>query len=306
MPATPKLWGDLPTVTADVGYFLLVVFMLVAYPVLVGAGSGLLAAFGVFPSPQPPATAPDDPLNQLHTAAGTIVAAPVLLSVWLWLRHRAKGKLLPLTAVELARQVTLGVAAWVTATPVVLAVNVFATWVVERSGANPDEHPFGRLTSGLTTAEQVLFGLIVCCFTPLAEEVLFRGLFIGWTGGRWYRSWALLGLAATWVVSTGGGRDGQVGPLAFVAVLAIGLYVVQRVGSARPGFPSRTVVSVYATAALFAAAHSQIWPSPVPLFVLGLALGYLATRTNRIAACVVLHGLFNAVAFVYVLRGGAG
>ena len=51
---------------------------------------------------------------------------------------------------------------------------------------------------------------------------------------------------------------------------------------------------------------SVVWPSPVPLFVLGVALGYLATRTNRIAACAVLHGLFNAVSYVYVLRGGSG
>ena len=136
--------------------------------------------------------------------------------------------------------------------------------------------------------------------------LLFRGLFVGWTGGRWYRPWAVLTLAAVPAISVGVGPDGKVGPLVFLGVLAVGLYAILRLGSARPGFPSRTVVSIYATAALFALAHSRVWPSPVPLFVLGIALGYLATRTNRIAACVVLHGLFNAVSFVYVLRGGSG
>jgi membrane protease YdiL (CAAX protease family) len=158
----------------------------------------------------------------------------------------------------------------------------------------------------LTLSEQVLFGLIVCYFTPLAEEVLFRGLFIGWTGGRWYRPWALLALAVIPAAAASVGPDGKASPLLFVATMAIGLSVIQRIGLFRPAFPSRTVVSIYATAALFAAAHSRVWPSPVPLFVLGIALGYLATRTNRIAACVVLHGLFNAVSFVYVLRGGSG
>jgi membrane protease YdiL (CAAX protease family) len=32
---------------------------------------------------------------------------------------------------------------------------------------------------------------------------------------------------------------------------------------------------------------------PIPLFVLGLALGYLYQRTHRILPCIVLHALFN-------------
>jgi membrane protease YdiL (CAAX protease family) len=306
VPGAPKLWGDLPTLTSDVGFLLLVVFLFVAYPVLVGAGSGVLRALGVFDLP-PAAAGPDgEPLEQLRAATGTIIAAPVLLSVWLWLRHRCPGGMLPQTGGELARQVTLGIVTWAVVAPLVFAVHLFTTWITERFGAEPDEHPFSRLTSGLTPLDQALFVVLVCLATPLAEEVLFRGLFIGWTGGRWYRPWALLVLAAVPAVTVGVGLVEKIAPLVFVVVLAVGLYAVQRIGSARPGFPSRTVVSVYATAALFAAAHSRVWPSPVPLFVLGLALGYLATRTNRIAACVVLHGLFNAVSFVYVLRGGSG
>ena len=208
---------------------------------------------------------------------------------------------------ELAGQVALGVAAWAVVTPVVFAVHILTNFLAERFDVSPDEHPLSRLTSGLTTMDQALFGLYWSAYaTPLAEEVLFRGLFVGWTGGRWYRPWAVLTLAAVPAISVGVGPDGKVGPLVFLGVLAVGLYAIQRVGSARPGFPTRTVVSVYATAALFALAHSRVWPSPVPLFVLGIALGYLATRTNRIAACVVLHGLFNAVSYVYVLRGGSG
>jgi membrane protease YdiL (CAAX protease family) len=306
VPAAPKLGGDLPTRTADVGYLLLVVFLFVAYPVFVWVGSGVLTALGLFEHPPASADPDGDPIDKLRAASGTIVAAPALLSVWLWLRHRAPGGLLPLTGGELARQVALGVAAWVAVTPLVFAVHILATWVTEHFGANPDEHPFSRLTSGLTPLDQALFAVLVCLATPLAEEVLFRGLFIGWTGGRWYRPWAVMALATVPAISAGVGPEGQVRPFAFLGLLAVGLYVIQRVGSARPGFPTRTVASVYATAALFALAHARVWPSPVPLFVLGVALGYLATRTNRIAACVVLHGLFNAVSYVYVLRGGAG
>ena len=33
-------------------------------------------------------------------------------------------------------------------------------------------------------------------------------------------------------------------------------------------------------------------------------LGWLAVRTNGVLVPVVVHGLFNAVSVVYVLRGG--
>jgi len=49
--------------------------------------------------------------------------------------------------------------------------------------------------------------------------------------------------------------------------------------------------------------HSSVWPSPIPLFVLGLGLGWLAMRTRGVFVPVIVHGLFNAVSAVFVLRG---
>jgi membrane protease YdiL (CAAX protease family) len=60
---------------------------------------------------------------------------------------------------------------------------------------------------------------------------------------------------------------------------------------------------IYASAALFALVHAGVWPSPIPLFFLGLGLGWLAVRTRGILVPVIVHGLFNAVSAVYVLRG---
>jgi CNT family concentrative nucleoside transporter len=48
---------------------------------------------------------------------------------------------------------------------------------------------------------------------------------------------------------------------------------------------------VYASAALFAVVHSAIWPSPIPLFLLGLGLGWLAVRTRGVLAPAIVHGL---------------
>ena len=57
----------------------------------------------------------------------------------------------------------------------------------------------------------------------------------------------------------------------------------------------------YGTAVLFAAVHSGVWPSPIPLLPLALALGWLAYRTQSLTAPFVLHGLFNAVTALALL-----
>jgi hypothetical protein len=71
----------------------------------------------------------------------------------------------------------------------------------------------------------------------------------------------------------------------------------------RPYGPTAVNIArgIYGTSALFAAFHSSIWPSPIPLFVLALALGWLAYRTQSLIPSMVLHGLFNAVTCVLLL-----
>ena len=64
------------------------------------------------------------------------------------------------------------------------------------------------------------------------------------------------------------------------------------------------VRAIWASSALFAAVHSQVWPSPVPLFVLAIGLGYLYLRTRSLVGPVVVHGMFNAVSAVSLLLGG--
>jgi membrane protease YdiL (CAAX protease family) len=56
------------------------------------------------------------------------------------------------------------------------------------------------------------------------------------------------------------------------------------------------VLAILGSAMLFAVVHSNVWPSPIPLFVLAVGLGYLAYRTQSLLAGVVVHALFNTVA----------
>jgi membrane protease YdiL (CAAX protease family) len=56
--------------------------------------------------------------------------------------------------------------------------------------------------------------------------------------------------------------------------------------------PARWPILV--SAGLFAAAHYGNGPDPIPLFLLGLALGYLYRQTHRLAPCVIMHAGVNA------------
>ena len=57
------------------------------------------------------------------------------------------------------------------------------------------------------------------------------------------------------------------------------------------------------SALFWAAIHVENWPAPVPLLVLGLALGWLYERTGSLVAPVALHATFNGISTVWVLLG---
>lgn len=60
-------------------------------------------------------------------------------------------------------------------------------------------------------------------------------------------------------------------------------------------------VAVGVAALAFAAAHAGQGLAFIPLFLLGCLLGVIAERTGSIAACILLHGLFNAVSVFVML-----
>ena len=62
-------------------------------------------------------------------------------------------------------------------------------------------------------------------------------------------------------------------------------------------------LTIFGSAMVFALAHSVMWPDPIPLFVLGLVLGWLAQRTQNLLPGIVLHALFNGVATAILFLG---
>ncbi len=207
--------------------------------------------------------------------------------------------------------VVVAVAVWAVLTPFVLAVNAAVLQVFTALNWQPDAHPLTELPVE-TPWDRVLFMAQACVAAPLIEEVMFRGVLLSWvigarernTGGLQLRPVAppvgrpLVVMAAAALYAS---SSGKLGPVIFAGVLTLGLAVLWV--TVRRG--KRHVRGVYATAALFAVVHSAVWPSPIPLFFLGLGLGWLAVRTRGVLAPAIVHGLFNAVSAVFVLRGAA-
>jgi membrane protease YdiL (CAAX protease family) len=89
-------------------------------------------------------------------------------------------------------------------------------------------------------------------------------------------------------------------PALFVLIVApcvfVGPYLV------RWWLPNRAAAAaVFGSSVLFAAMHSAVWPSPIPLFFFGLVQGWLSYRTQSLVPSLVVHALFNAVACTTVL-----
>ncbi len=207
---------------------------------------------------------------------------------------------------QLPRSVALGLLGWATFGIAAYAINAGLTFWFDAAGWQTKEHPLAKMGAGGDGYGGALLILSACVCAPLIEEFLYRGLLVPWAGGRWFRPWCLLFPAAVLALMMGLKQDltFNAPAVVFVLVLAVGAYAIQRVGKVWPKFPTRTVQAVWSSSALFAAMHSSVWPTPIPLFVLGLGLGYLTARTRSWTASAIAHATFNAVSTVWVfLRG---
>jgi membrane protease YdiL (CAAX protease family) len=63
----------------------------------------------------------------------------------------------------------------------------------------------------------------------------------------------------------------------------------------------RAFWAIFGSSLFWAAAHFRAWPDPIPLFFLGLGLGFLAYRTQNLLPGIVVHGLFNSVAVLELI-----
>jgi membrane protease YdiL (CAAX protease family) len=308
---TPAGWA-VPWGGADVA----IVLVLVVF--LPGAAASLLDTAGFFRLLYGPEF-PPQPQVMDHRASDaqratfavrdlwvSLLLFPVqLAAVLLWLL-RVRGVApadLGLAGRRWPEIVVAGYVGWLILAPLVYAVHFAANFVAAQFEFAPDRHPLSALGPDRPWFDGLLLALRVTVIAPFWEELIFRGLLIplllkGPKRMAQLRCRVVMGLAIAAAGLTGSASGGSVWPpLAFAVLLGILFQLLN---------PMRITAAVFASATLFAAVHSSVWPTPVPLFVLGVGLGFLFVRTGSLGPCVIAHGLFNAVSALYLLFGGTG
>jgi len=280
-----------------------------------------------------------DPLlvqaDHVRTMWGYTIAIPIqLVSLVLGFKlfSGATMSQMGLGCGRLGQNYLLGYLGWLVLTPTSFAIFALARMLT----LNPQNHPLLDLGPWNGNLELIAFAIQAALLAPINEELLFRGLLLAWLlqparpnlperapimppllPER--RSDACVFCAlliAFWLQKPAldpALRNQQTGdivaslaPFLFVALLTP-FYLLLPYSQGlqrRLGFSYQALRGWFATSILFAAIHSSVWPSPVPLLALALGMGWLTIRTRSIIPAIIVHMLFNGVAVVYVWLGG--
>jgi len=224
-----------------------------------------------------------------------------LVAVLSWLAMRGTQPWqIGLSTWRLGRSVAAaGVTGWMLV-PAVFLIHQAAVWfdilVLKTDPAKQDKHPLLELMTGqLGSVEWLLVVFVAVIKAPLEEELIFRGLLLPWLAERWWSApivWSVSLLVAAWL---GPG----LAPVIFSGVAGLPLLLV----CIRKDILPSPFLAVFGSSLLFAVAHSNVWPTPIPLFLLGCGLGYLMQRTRSLFAPITLHALFNSVTTIAILTG---
>lgn len=296
-----------------------------------------------------PDTEPPDASLGIYLARCGLIAGPLILTVALavlfgilFARSHCRPHHYGVTWSRWQANVVIGLGAFVLVSPIVFGTFILAALILP-------ERPHALVSIGNRIQyewEWIFLAFQAVLVAPLLEEIVFRGILLGWL-----RRASLTGHIAVASMTVAVGYTGisyhdsrenvnvfDFGPIAF-AVLLAGWYAFllyrlarrfglreEEIQAWRPEpdlvaletdaeTPAREVsdedkarfrqwrdanatLAIYGSAMLFAAFHSDAWPAPVPLFVMALVLGAIATRTQSLVGPIVYHALFNVVASI--------
>jgi membrane protease YdiL (CAAX protease family) len=204
----------------------------------------------------------------------------------------------PKNAAELARDIRIGVIAWLACIAPVYATQIALTMIF-----GPTE---GHLLLNVVQEKPDMITFLVAfvvavVLAPICEEPLFRMLLQGslekledrLTGWR---------TPPVEIVSD----EVEIVPEIAEAALAEELLPSPTVQLDPPtvgvfGLPFGWL-PILVSALLFGLAHFGYGPEPIPLFLLGLIFGYVYQRTHRIVPTLVAHSLFNGMSLFMLWR----
>jgi membrane protease YdiL (CAAX protease family) len=262
-------------------------------------------------------------------------APPLIMGLIVLGLHQIRGTRpveMGLTRARAGVNVRLGYLVWLLVTPVTYALLLASVELIQLGGGTPDQHPIeiaGRQALG--PVEWLLMFVSALMTVPLLEELLFRGLLLPWQLRGGWESQATVAFCALFVGALWGVRENGYNPgtLCFVLAVLPALWVLPywqlrhalpetpvaeeaEQHSDKPGWVltqfryaadvrAQPTLAICINGLLFAAMHGQVWPSPVALFPLGMALAWLRYRTSSLVGAVTLHVLFNAVGMLAIL-----
>jgi len=258
-----------------------------------------------------------DPTNKILLSKcnlwATVLAAPVIVAGILgWLCFRGvRLWQFGISTWRLDKSIAVAALAWIAVTPMILGINILANLIYQKlhEGTEPVKHPLFEV--GLHQAgslEWILIVLSAVLVAPVLEELLFRGLLLPWMVARPWSGLVVWGIstvmAAMPVVTVVQKQDWHailhsLWPIVFtlIAGLPLSLVLFREMKSQSAMF------AIMGSSLIWAILHANVWPTPVPLFFLGLALGFLRYRCRSLIGPIVLHAMFNAVSTLLILIG---
>ena len=117
---------------------------------------------------------------QIIASPLTLVATLGMLFTILFARCRCRPHHLGLSWARWPANVALGLGAFLVATPIILGVNVLAHLIASQI-LPTRAHPFTLVSQGtLEFWEWIVLGFMATVAAPLLEEIVFRGVLLGW------------------------------------------------------------------------------------------------------------------------------
>jgi len=243
-----------------------------------------------------------------------VLALPLMILTILgelFVSRDARPYQLGLTTRHAGSNVIAGYLGWLLLTPVVLVLfTIITQWTT------PEEHALLRVVKEQPIPwDWFLVTFSAAIAAPILEELVFRGVLLPWlirasAACQVMVAWAAV-LAACLLSSEKSLAGWKPAPVLFVVAMLPGYWFAPRIvrllcALIRRPPPDRLATvtrAIYGTSLIFAAFHSSVWPSPIPLFILALGLGCLAYRTQSLIGPLVLHSLFNAVSCIVLVLG---